>query len=114
MRGSIKSPALKTDCAIVVEVNRYFNQQQKSKVVIINTNIAKSIISAVGAMFLMSGIAIAEDKVDWNALKGAKVSLAKGLDAASKKGNQFQASSKWKTASCGFRFIRAANASIRR
>src|SRR6266852_9069299 len=52
-----------------------------------NTKFAMWVIPAISGMFLMSGIALAEEGgVDWNAFKAAKIPLAKGLDSAQQKG----------------------------
>jgi hypothetical protein len=52
-----------------------------------NTRLSMLVISAIGGALLMGGTAIAaENGVDWNALKAAKISLAKGLAAAQQKG----------------------------
>ena len=52
-----------------------------------NTRFASLLVSAIGGALLMSGTALAEDKgVEWNTLKGAQVSLNKGIGAAQQKG----------------------------
>ncbi len=52
-----------------------------------NTRFSRLVISAIGGALLLGGTAIAEENgVDWNALKAAKISLAKGLAAAQQKG----------------------------
>src|ERR1700693_6266203 len=52
-----------------------------------NTRFSRLIISAIGGALLMGGTAIAaENGVDWNALKAAKISLAKGFACAQQKG----------------------------
>ena len=52
-----------------------------------NRKFAMTIISAIGGVLLLAGVAMAEDKgVDWKVLDAAKMSLGKGLAAAQQKG----------------------------
>ena len=58
-----------------------------------NTKFATLAISVVSGALLLCGVAAAaeEGAVDWNALKGAKLSLNKGIDAAQQKGKPISA-----------------------
>src|SRR5512140_3401755 len=52
-----------------------------------NTTFSRLVLSAMGGALLMGGTAMAaENGVDWNAFKAAKISLSKGLAAAQQKG----------------------------
>jgi major membrane immunogen (membrane-anchored lipoprotein) len=59
---------------------------------VMKTDYAWLILTAVSATLLISGAALgAENGVDWNALKAAKIPLSKGLDVAKQKGKPISA-----------------------